>query len=132
MIFVAALIAMFSVIFPCTKIIIGFVYYYGNQPRRGNKLIRFFALYSGKWSMADVMVVAIFMASIGFKGLVSNQLDSLAGASKSLEILTTNGTNLMPGFYLFLAFCLVSLTFSSFLESRSPAPKPDPAQAGEV
>ena len=30
-----------------------------------NKLIQFFAFKSGKWSMADVMVVAIFMAYIG-------------------------------------------------------------------
>ncbi len=129
---VAVLLAMFSVIFPCGKLIAGFVYYLGGQPRRDNKLIRFFALYSGKWSMADVMVVATFMAYIGFRGLVSSQLDSLGGASPSLEILTTNGTKLMPGFYLFLAFCLLSLLLSTFLELRSPAPKTRDAQVADV
>ena len=132
MMFVAMLIAMFSVIFPCGKLVAGLVYYHGGQSSRDNKVIRFFALYSGKWSMADVMVVAIFMAYIGFKGLVSSQLDSLAGASESLEILVTNGTALMPGFFLFLAFCLLSLFLSTFLESRSPPPRPAAAQTADL
>jgi uncharacterized paraquat-inducible protein A len=29
---------------------------------------------TGKWSMADVIVVAIFMAYIGFSGIVGEQL----------------------------------------------------------
>ena len=39
-----------------------------------NKIVRFLVFKSGKWSMADVMVVAIFMSYIGFTGIISSQL----------------------------------------------------------
>ncbi|MEM7193177.1 MAG: EamA family transporter, partial [Pseudomonadota bacterium] len=123
MIFVAFLIGLFSVVFPSAKLLAGLAYFQGRANWRESKFVRFFALYSGKWSMADVMVVAIFMAYIGFEGLVSSQLDELAGSSRSLEILTTNGTHLLPGYYLFLAFCLSGLALSTLLENRSP-PRP--------
>ncbi len=45
--------------------------------------------------MADVMVVAIFMAYIGFNGIVGNQMDSLSRSSEAVEIFTTNGTKLL-------------------------------------
>jgi hypothetical protein len=72
--------------------------------------------------MADVMVVAIFMAYIGFNGIVGSQLDMLENSSESVEIFTTNGTRLLGGFYLFLGFCLSSLALSEILvrkEKRS-------------
>jgi hypothetical protein len=68
--------------------------------------------------MADVLVIAIFMAYIGFSGLVGSQLGTLSRAAKAVEVLTTNGTTLAPGFYLFLGFVLASLLLSSQLESR--------------
>jgi hypothetical protein len=64
------------------------------------------------------MVVAIFMAYIGFDALVANQLGSLRGASDAVAILTTNGTALEPGFYLFLGFVLAGLLLSAALENR--------------
>ena len=120
MIFVGFLIFLFSIIFPSAKLISTLIHSYHLKKAGENKLVRFFVFKSGKWSMADVMVVAIFMAYIGFRGLVSSQLESLASTTRSLEILTTNGTSLMPGFFLFLSFCLLSLFLSTFLESRSP------------
>jgi len=77
--------------------------------------------------MADVMVVAIFMAFIGFRGLISSQLDDFADTTRPLEILTTNGTSLQVGFFLFLSFCLGGLWFASLLQRRSP---PDRAVTG--
>ena len=74
---------------------------------------------SGKWSMADVMVVAIFMAYIGFNGIVGNQLDMLRESSESVEIFTTNGTRLLGGFYLFLSFCISSLVLSEILVRKT-------------
>ena len=79
---------------------------------RENKLIRFFVIRSGKWSMADVMVVAIFMAYIGFNGIIGSQLDMLTESAKPVEIFSTNGTRLLGGFYLFLLFCISSLVLS--------------------
>jgi hypothetical protein len=126
MLLVAVLLTLFSVIFPALKLMATYVYYYdvryGDRGARGIGTVRFFALRSGKWSMADVMVVAIFMAYIGFDALVANQLGSLRGASQAVAVLTTNGTSLEPGFYLFLSFVLASLMLSSALESRLDRP----------
>jgi hypothetical protein len=124
MLLVAVLVVLFSLIFPAAKVLAGVAYYgdFGNA--RGLGLVRFFALRSGKWSMADVLVVAIFMAYIGFDGLIASQLAELGGASgERVTLLSTNGTQLQLGFFLFLAFVLASLVLSSLLEARAPTPR---------
>jgi hypothetical protein len=83
---------------------------------RANGILTFFALRSSKWSMADVMVLALFMAFVGFKGLVSNSLAELQQTGPDLQLVTTNGTTLLPGCLLFTAFCIASLFLSSALE----------------
>ena len=70
--------------------------------------------------MADVMVVALFMAYIGFNGILDSQMDNLSRSTAPVEILSTNGTQLLGGFYLFLFFCLASLVLSEALTRRSP------------
>lgn len=62
--------------------------------------------------MADVMVVAIFMAFIGFSGIVSEQLTQLNTISSSLEVITSNASSLQIGFYSFFCFVLLSLFLS--------------------
>jgi hypothetical protein len=62
--------------------------------------------------MADVMVVAFFLAYIGFTGVASSQLEGLGRTAQSVEIFTTNGTQLMGGFYLCLCFYISSLKLS--------------------
>jgi hypothetical protein len=69
--------------------------------------------------MADVMVVAIFMAFVGFNGIVGNQLDLLRESAKPGEIFTTNGTQLLEGFYLFLLFCISSLILSEAITRKT-------------
>ena len=118
MILVGALISIFSILFPATKLICGFLYFYNIGAARRWVILRFFALKSGKWSMADVFVVAIFMAYIGFSGLISSQLSGLNQSTESIEVLTTNGTDLQIGFFLFLSFCFSSLIVSSLLEKN--------------
>jgi hypothetical protein len=119
MIFVGILIFTFSIIFPSVKLICSYLYSLNNKKLKENKLIKFFVIKSGKWSMADVMVVAIFMAYIGFNGIVGSQMDNLSRSSEPIEILTTNGTHLTGGFYLFLFFCLASLFLSSAITKKS-------------
>jgi len=119
MIFVGILIFSFSIIFPSLKLISSYIYYLNFNNLRENKVIRFFVIKSGKWSMADVMVVALFMAYIGFNGVVSSQLDSFSKSAKPVEVFTTNGTQLVGGFYLFLFFCISSLILSEALTRRS-------------
>ena len=119
MIFVGVLIFTFSIIFPSLKLISSYIYYLNLNNLRENKVIRFFVIKSGKWSMADVMVVALFMAYIGFNGVISSQLDSFSKSAKPVEVFTTNGTQLVGGFYLFLFFCISSLILSEALTRRS-------------
>jgi hypothetical protein len=116
MVFVGALIGLFSVIFPAVKLGASAAYVYDFRGLRRNKVLRFFALKSGKWSMADVMVVAIFMAYIGFSRLIDSQIGQIGRDSQNVNVLATDGTSLQIGFFMFLAFCLVSLVFSSVIE----------------
>lgn len=119
MIFVGVLVFTFSIIFPLSKLISSLLYAYRVGNLRDNRLIRFFVIKSGKWSMADVLVVAIFMAYIGFNGIIGNQLDQLTEAAKPVEIFTTNGTHLLGGFYLFLLFCISSLLLSEIITRKT-------------
>ena len=71
--------------------------------------------------MADVMVVAIFMAYIGFNGIITSQFGQLSSVRQELVILTTNNTSLQPGYYIFLTYTLLALFLSEFL-TRKPQP----------
>jgi len=113
--FVGILMVLFSVVFPVLKILSSWAFYYNFRNARSNKWINFFVLKSGKWSMADVMVVAIFMAYIGFNGIITSQFGKLSTATKDIVILTTNGTALQPGFYLFFTYAMLALFFSVYL-----------------
>lgn len=124
MILVALLVVLFSLIFPAAKILASLLYYTNLKGLRDRPLVHFFALRSGKWSMADVLVVAIFMAYIGFDGLISSQLVKLSGLGPQVDLLSTNGTSLQLGFFLFLAFVLASLLLSALLEARAPQTRP--------
>lgn len=122
MIIVGFLIMTFSVVFPAFKLLSSLVYIYAARWRR-NPVIDFFALKSSKWSMADVMVIAIFMAYIGFSGMIDSQMDLIAqgATSTGVDVLTTQGTSLQIGFFMFLAFCIASLIISSLIQARVPS-----------
>lgn len=112
---VGILMVAFSVVFPTLKLFSSFAYYYDYQKARRNKWVQFFVLKSGKWSMADVMVVAIFMAYIGFNGIITSQFGKLSTTSKDIVILTTNGTALQPGYYLFFTYAMLAMFLSVYL-----------------
>lgn len=118
---VGILLITFSIVFPLLKIVSSVGYYFNYLKLRENSVIRFFVLKSGKWSMADVMVVAIFMAYIGFNGIITSQLGHLSSANQELVILTTNATALQPGYYLFLTYTLLALMLSGFLTRKPQA-----------
>jgi len=119
--FVGVLLITFSIFFPLLKIASSLGYYYNYHHARENPVIKFFVLKSGKWSMADVMVVAIFMAYIGLNGIITSQFDQLISAGQELVILTTNGTSLQQGYYLFLTYTLLALFLSGFLTRKPQA-----------
>jgi hypothetical protein len=116
---VGVLIITFSVFFPLLKILSSVLYYYNYHRARENPVIKFFILKSGKWSMADVMVVAIFMAYVGFNGIIASQLGILRSAVPEAAISTTNGTSLQPGYFLFLTYTLLALFLTGYL-TRDP------------
>ena len=120
--FVGVLLITFSIVFPLLKIVSTLGYYFNYRDARENPVIKFFVLKSGKWSMADVMVIAMFMAYIGFNGIITDQLAQLNSSAQELEILTTNGTSLQPGFYLFLTYTLLALFLSGFLTRKAHIP----------
>lgn len=113
---VGFLVLTFSVLFPFSKMISS-VIYMQNVKSRTNPFISFMVLKSGKWSMADVMVMAIFMAYIGFDGIISEQLIQLENLTTNLDVLTTNKSNLLFGFYSFTLFVLLSLITSQKMKT---------------
>lgn len=133
-IIVGILIMAFSILFPVAKIVSTKLYLLGKATWRNNKVIRFFAFKSGKWSMADVYVVAIFMAYIGFRGILDNQISGLTMKTESLVSLSTSETSLQPGFVLFIGFVLFGLILSEILnritvreQRKKRKPKSTPA-----
>ena len=114
--FVGILILAFSIIFPVAKLISTQIYLAGNEKIRRSKILKFFAFKSGKWSMADVYVIAIFMAYIGFQGILDHQLTNANVETESLVSISTNKTSLQPGFIIFIAFVLFSLVLSTILK----------------
>jgi hypothetical protein len=117
---VGILMVTFSVAFPLLKMISSLAYYYDFHRAKQNSWVKFFVLKSGKWSMTDVLIVAIFMAYIGFNGIITSQFGKLNSAGQDMVILTTNGTSLQPGFYIFLTYTLLALFLSSYLIRERP------------
>jgi len=116
MILVGVLLVTFSIIFPTIKVISTYMYFYIHNVVGNNPVTRFFALKSTKWSMADVMVVSIFMAYLGLDGVVSKELEKIEERSQPINVITTNGTHLEVGFYLFLGFVVTSFVLSMLVE----------------
>lgn len=119
-ILVGGLILAFSVVLPMAKLISTEIYLLGKEKFRKNKLIYWMALKSGKWSMADVMVVAIFMAYVGFQGILESQLEIVNMKTESVNSIATNMTSLQPGFILFVTFVLFSLILSHLVKWITP------------
>lgn len=120
LVLVSALVFVFSVLFPLAKLVASIVTIARNaQPTNG--LHRFLVFKSGKWSMADVMVVAIFMSYIGFNGVINSQLTQITSYSSNVQVFTTNNSVLQAGFYLFASYCLLGLLLSTLIEKRLKA-----------
>ncbi len=119
---VALLIALFSIVFPLVKLTISTWAQVIQRIPRG-RIAQFFIFKSGKWSMADVMVVALFMAYLGFGGVINSQLTQLEKSGGSLEIFTTNNSKLQLGFFIFTCYTLLSMLISQQLQKSLSKPK---------
>ena len=115
LIFVSFLVFSFSILFPLTKLMISASLLL-SRPKPLGKFARFMVFKSAKWSMADVMVIALFMAYIGFSGVINAQLTQIERNSGNLDVFTTDRSTLQLGFYLFTSFVVFNLFLSSKLE----------------
>lgn len=117
---VGVLILVFSILFPCMKLISTGIHLLSKRKIAENKVIKYFAFQSGKWSMADVMVIAILMAYIGLNGILESQLSNLNIHNDFLTTITTNNTALQPGYIIFIGFVLYGLVLSTILKYITP------------
>jgi hypothetical protein len=80
-------------------------------------VVRLLALHLSKWSMADVMVLAIFMSFVAFNGVTEGGMAGIRAepAVKQL-VIPTNSSQTLPGYYLFIGFCVTSIYLSKRLE----------------
>jgi hypothetical protein len=112
---VGVLVLMFSVVFPTLKILTLAFCLKRPDWLQKYRIVRFFALESSKWSMADVMALAIFMSYVAFNGVITNAMSSLQSPGAQL-VIPTDSSKILPGFYLFIGFVLGSLFLSWKLE----------------
>ena len=114
---VGTLILVFSILFPITKLLSTGVYMLDKRKWSKNKVIHYFAFESGKWSMADVLVIAILMTFIGFNGIVNSTLSDLNMNNGTITSLTTNNTSIQPGYIIFIGFVFYSFALSNILKN---------------
>ena len=114
---VGLLILMFSIVFPFFKLILSTLFLYIDKIQQ-SKIAQNVIFYLGKWSMADVFVVAMFMAYIGFDGLVTSQLDQIGRNETGFAIETLNYSALAPGALFFTSYCILSI-ITSIIINRS-------------
>jgi len=114
---VGLLILLFSIVLPLSKMIATNIYLFATEAR-SIRLLKLIIFHLGKWSMADVFVVAIFMSYIGFYGLVSSQLGDMERQTDTLALDTVNYSALAPGVIFFTLYCLFSIIISTLIHKK--------------
>ena len=104
----ATLILLFSVVVPVTKAALVAWTVFLNDERRRRRTLSF-VVSIAKWSMADVFVVALFIAYLAAQA--SATPTSGPGAAPALLAFSAH---FGPGFYWFAAYCLFSLASQQF------------------
>jgi hypothetical protein len=99
-------ILLFSIITPLLKLLFSlFLVFY---PNNKNKIVGFIVNNLGKWSMADVFVVAIFLGYLSFQNM-----------STGIE----TEANTLLGLYYFLTFVIISIISSILLKESAKKSK---------
>ena len=86
---------------------------------RENRWVQNIIFYLGKWSMADVFVVALFMAYIGFYGILNSQLQAIENNKGGFAVETINNSSLSPGALFFTSYCIMSIILGKVVNKRS-------------
>ena len=129
---VGVLVILFSVVFPMLKMLALAASLFRPTLLRTNRFVKLLAFELSKWSMADVMVLAIFMSFVAFNGVIGSAFDGLRSVPNVQQVLIpTNASKILPGYYLFIGFCVPSILLSRKLRTGSlPAPAPKQARQG--
>ena len=114
---VGVLVILFSVVFPTLKMLALAASLFRPALLRTNRLVKLLAFELSKWSMADVMVLAIFMSYVAFNGVIGSAFDGLRAVPNVQQVLIpTNASKILPGYYLFIGFCVASILLSRKLQ----------------
>jgi hypothetical protein len=114
---VAVLLILFSVVFPALKMLALVAALFRPALLRTSRLIKLFAFTLSKWSMADVMALAIFMSFVAFNGVIGSSMEGLRDMPNVNQVMIpTNASKILPGYYLFIGFCVSSILLSKKLE----------------
>ena len=127
---VAIMIFSFSVCIPLLKTALVIMAYFVKKQALEKRLLNFVGAI-GKWSMADVFVVAIFLTimSTNHADTASNEQFSVFGFNISLEISSQTLSAIGDGFYYFTAYCLLSLIGTQLSMSVHKQKTKKPTQA---
>ncbi|MGB6159924.1 MAG: paraquat-inducible protein A [Acidobacteriaceae bacterium] len=114
---VGVLVILFSVVFPTLKMLALAASLFRPALLRTNRFVKVLAFELSKWSMADVMVLAIFMSFVAFNGVIGSAFDGLRTVPNVQQVLIpTNASKILPGYYLFIGFCVGSIVLSRKLQ----------------
>ena len=110
---VAVLVILFSVVFPALKMLALGACLFRPALLRTSRIVKLLAFELSKWSMADVMALAIFMSFVAFNGVIGSAWDGLRDVPNVQQVLIpTNASKILPGYYLFIGFCVSSIFLS--------------------
>jgi hypothetical protein len=114
---VGVLVIMFSVVFPTLKMLALGVSLFRPALLRTSRIVKVLAFELSKWSMADVMVLAIFMSFVAFNGVIGSAFDGLRSEPNVQQVrIPTDASKILPGYYLFIGFCVSSIVLSRKLQ----------------
>lgn len=113
---VGILMLVFIIILPVLRIIAKGIHLLGGKKMAQNKVVKYLTFESGKWDMADVMVVGILMTYIGLNGILKSQLSNLNIHSSLLTTTTVNDTSLQPGYLIFVVYVVFETLLSYILK----------------
>jgi hypothetical protein len=119
---VAFLILFFSIIVPVLKATALFTSLQVKSEGLRRRLVRVVDSI-GKWSMADVFVVAVLLAFLATRDQAQANTFTVPILLQEVEVAmnTQLTSTLHPGFYFFLGYCLLSIFWTQLLQRRAAA-----------
>ena len=105
---VGVAILMFSIVLPVTKLIVSLLQIFSPKVAK-NKVGNFITNYLGKWSMADVFVVALLLGFFAVSSLGAPGVETQTGS--------------LVGLYYFFAYCIISLVTTYFIKNATKLQK---------